>query len=113
MVGSAQETDYAHAQRHKHADLAKWAKVCARCCHTKWAARMRKRGRVPVWLRSKPAFMNGAWGLGCTYCAAGKHSEQVQALRRKHMLDSFLLLIIVLVFLLLVFLLWTLCDIIG
>ena len=83
MVGAAQEMDSAHAKRHPPAQLDMWAKVCARCCYLKWV-RTRKGKRLPVWLSPKPSFMQGAWGLGCTFCAAGRHSVQVQAILRNN-----------------------------
>ena len=86
MVGSAQETDCAHAERHKLAHLDRWAKVCDRCCYLKWTSRTAK--RIPVWLSRKPSFMQGAWGVGCTFCAAGRHSGQVHQMRSKHMQDN-------------------------
>ena len=41
-----------------------------------------------VWMKPKPSFMSGAWGLGCTWCAAAKHSGLVQDWRRKHMEEN-------------------------
>ena len=84
MVGASQEPDYAHAERHPPAQLDRWAKVCARCCYLRWA----KEKRLQAWLAPKPSFLPGAWGLGCTYCAAGRHSGRVQEMRSVHILDN-------------------------
>ena len=81
MVGTAQETDSAHAERHPVSNREKWAKVCRRCCFLKW----KKGKRCSHWLSPKPNFMKGAWGLGCTYCAAARLSAQVQDRRALHM----------------------------
>ena len=86
MVGGAQEPDCAHAARHPISKLDKWAKVCARCAHLKWENSQRV--PIPVWLRAKPQHMQGAWGIGCTMCAAGRFSWQVHAMRRQHMTNN-------------------------
>ena len=88
LLGDAQETDAAHAARHPVDDLAKWAKVCARCRFRQWAKSRSRRIGTPAWLRPKPSFMQGAWGLGCTVCAAGAKSPAVQARRSSHMTDN-------------------------
>lgn len=81
MVGSAQEYDAVHAERHPKAQIDRWAKICARCAFTKW----KRTHQAPHWLMPKPMFMCGAWGLGCIWCAASRHSATVQARRREHM----------------------------
>ena len=83
LVGTAQETDCAHAARHPHAQLTKWAKVCSRCCYIRYKQRLGT--KLPIWINSKPSWMPGAWGIGCTMCAAGKHSGHVKQLRSQHM----------------------------
>ncbi len=85
MVGTAQETLAAHEKKHPPAELDKWSKVCARCCYLQW---VRAQKHLPVWLSPKQSFMQGAWGLGCAFCAAGKQSAQVQKLRKEHMRDN-------------------------
>ncbi len=84
VVGSAQEADSSHAERHPPAQRAQWAKVCARCCFLLW----RQKGKTCVWMRPKPSFMSGAWGLGCIWCAAAKNSWMVQDCRRRHMKEN-------------------------
>ena len=84
LVGSAQEPDHIHAERHPPEKLRDWAKTCARCFYT-----LRKQTTTsPDWLRPKPSYMSGAWGLGCTWCAAGMLSVDVQARRRQHMSEN-------------------------
>lgn len=80
-AGLAQETDAQHSRRHPPHNLRTWASACARCAYQLW---LRKGVRAPwlTWLQPKPPFMQGAWGLGCTFCAAGKHSQAVQQRRR-------------------------------
>ena len=78
-AGDAQETDAEHSRRHPPQHLCRWASTCARCAYQLW---LRKRACPPQWLRPKPKFMGGAWGLGCTYCAAGRYSEAVQQRRQ-------------------------------
>ena len=60
MVGSAQETDAMHAERHPLCQIDQWAKICPRCFFVKW----KRTHQTPPWLKSKPCFMSGAWGLG-------------------------------------------------
>jgi hypothetical protein len=85
-LGSAQETDFAHAQRHPVADLDKWAMTCQRCLFRKWTRQQNSFGEaVPKWLVPKPSFMKGAWGLGCIVCAAGRQSPLLREVRRHHM----------------------------
>jgi hypothetical protein len=78
-AGQAQETDYQHSRRHLPQDLRRWASTCPRCAYLTW---MRKGGPNPAWLCTKPSFMQGSWGLGCTYCAAGRVSREVERRRR-------------------------------
>ena len=79
-VGLARENDATHAERHPLGQIDRWAKICPRCCFIRW-----KRTRPkPPWMNSKPAFMSGAWGLGCIWCAASRHSTAVQSRRRAH-----------------------------
>ena len=77
-AGEARETDAEHSRRHPPQHLCRWASTCARCAYQLW---LRKRVRPPQWLQPKPKFMGGAWGLGCTYCAAGTLSKEVQQTR--------------------------------
>ena len=77
-AGEARETDAEHWRRHPPQHLCRWASTCARCAYQLW---LRKTVRPPQWLQPKPKFMGGAWGLGCTYCAAGTHSKEVQQRR--------------------------------
>jgi len=86
MVGTAQETNIAHEKRHPRSQLDKWAKVCPRCCFTKYKLRNAK--RVPDWCSPKPSFMSGTWGVGCIRCAAGVGSNLVKRLRLKHSNDN-------------------------
>jgi hypothetical protein len=81
MVGVAQENDAAHAERHPLVKIDRWAKICSRCFFTQW----KRTHQAPPWLMPKPRFMSGAWGLGCIWCAASKHSVTVQARRVEHM----------------------------
>ena len=81
MVGSAQENDAMHAERHPLAQIDRWAKVCPRCFFTRW----KRTHQTPPWAMPKPRFMSGAWGLGCIWCAASRNSATVQARRREHM----------------------------
>ena len=85
MVGTAQETNIAHEQRHPRSQLDKWAQVCPRCCFAKY---MRNAKRVPDWCSPKPSFMSGTWGVGCIRCAAGGSSNLVKKLRLKHSSDN-------------------------
>ena len=78
-AGHVQETDVEHSRRHPPQHLRRWASTCARCAHQLWLS---KRVRPPQWLQPKPKFMGGAWGIGCTYCAAGRLSEAVQQRRK-------------------------------
>ena len=84
MVGSAQESDIIHAKRHPLAQVEKWAKDCARCAFILWKQNRKARSQCD-WIAAKPPFMGGAWGLGCTWCAAAKTSPVVQQCRRMHM----------------------------
>ena len=78
-TGHVQETDVEHSRRHPLQHLRRWARTCARCAHQLWLS---KRVHHPQWLQPKPKFMGGAWGIGCTYCAAGRRSEAVQQRRK-------------------------------
>lgn len=80
-VGLAQETDAMHAERHPLCEIDRWATKCARCFFIKW----KRTNQTPPWLNPKPRFLVGAWGLGCIWCAASKHSTTVQARRVEHM----------------------------
>ena len=84
MVGTAQESDARHAGRHPLCEISKWSKVCERCCFIQW----KRTNPPPPWMSPKPAFMAGAWGLGCIWCAASKLSPIVQARRREHMAQN-------------------------
>ena len=85
-LGSAQEPDFAHAQRHPVAELNKWARTCQRCLFIKWTKQQTSLGEaVPNWLVAKPSYLKGTWGLGCIVCAAGKQSLLLQEVRRQHM----------------------------
>ena len=80
VAGDAREDDAAHKQRHRSKDLDNWAQTCSRCAFEKWS----KRYTPPPWLKTKPNWMSGAWGVGCGWCAAGKVSEAVAS--RRHAL---------------------------
>lgn len=81
IVGLAQENDATHADRHPLSQIDLWAKKCTRCFFARW----KRTHQTPPWLNSKPSFMKGAWGLGCIWCAASRHSTTVQSRRRAHM----------------------------
>lgn len=88
MVGSAQESNMIHAKRHPLAQIRQWAKVCARCAFILWRREGRGRSTCAPWIAPKPSFMSGAWGLGCSWCAAAKTSPAVQQCRRIHMQEN-------------------------
>ena len=93
LVGDVRETDCEHRRRHPAG--RGWEKSCPRCDHmanhTAWermarccgpTARLVARGETS-WLCPKPAYLGGAWGLGCCLCAAARQSKRVQQARAK------------------------------
>jgi hypothetical protein len=50
-------------------------KTFAKSCPRSAFALFKKRGYAPSWLTHRPSFMGGDWALGCTVCAAARHSK--------------------------------------
>ena len=93
LVGHSRETDCEHRRRHPVG--RGWAKSCPRCDYmanqTIWERSARFCGPTArlvarcetSWVCPKPAFLGGAWGLGCCLCAAARESKHVQRERVK------------------------------
>ena len=78
LVGTAQESDLMHATRHPPEKIRSWANSCPRCAFILWC----REHTCPKWMVPKPRFESGAWGLGCTWCNAGRQSDAVSKRRR-------------------------------
>jgi hypothetical protein len=84
VVGDVFEDDAQHQVRHSVAPgQSAWKKYnCQRCL----AIEMQKKIQaIAPWAVSRPRHLGGAWAMGCSVCAAGKVTPEVQERRRLHM----------------------------
>ena len=81
-VGTVEETDAEHLQR--HTGLAR--RSCPRCLYLVRRSEMERqatsRGGI-TWLTQRPSFLGGSWALGCCVCAAARKSEVIVQARRE------------------------------
>ena len=72
LVGPADETEFAHSQRHP-----KFVSGCGRCAflkalmagHGSYKHEVHGRTARTTWLTQRPPRLGGAWGVGCIFCA--------------------------------------------